>query len=388
MSLRNTHSHRETARSHWAWLLPILALSPLALAAKGCDNTGVVGDNCPAPEDCPTGTAGKGGSDPDPNRTCGGLTGAACADDQYCEYPKDAACGAADQTGLCKPKPEACDLNYSPVCGCDGKTYGNDCAAQMAGVSVARTGECDGGGGEAGATCGGLTGAACEEGLYCNYPVEAKCGAGDQTGTCTPRGAGGCTKELNEVCGCDEVTYGNPCMAAAAGVSIAHQGACNSTVVSCGRVGGCAPDEFCNFPPDSACGVADGPGVCTKLPPKGTACDANYDPVCGCDGKTYGNDCEAFVAGVSIASRGECGTRPVGDCGGLLGTECKDGYFCDYTLELMCGAGDQLGTCRVIPEFCTEHLDPVCGCDGKDYSNSCEANANGTAAAYKGNCKK
>ena len=27
-------------RAHWAWLLPILALSPLAMAAKGCNNSG------------------------------------------------------------------------------------------------------------------------------------------------------------------------------------------------------------------------------------------------------------------------------------------------------------------------------------------------------------
>ncbi|MEM7166935.1 MAG: Kazal-type serine protease inhibitor domain-containing protein [Planctomycetota bacterium] len=275
---------------------------------------------------------------------------ATCTDDSQCatgEYCQNAV-GDCTGSGTCVVVPLVCPAHFDPVCGCDGTTYGNICEAAMFSANVEHLGAC----------LGCTDNSACAAGEYCEKQV-GFCGS---TGNCVTMPTI-CIAIFDPVCGCDGQTYGNACEAAAAGVNVASAGVC-----PCSSNTQCPSGTYCERSTGNCAGI----GLCEPIP---MLCTAIFAPVCGCDGQTYGNACNAAMAGVSLLHVGAC-------AGCTLNTQCAAGEYCSKNPSDCNGSG----SCQIMPMFCPAVFDPVCGCDGQTYGNSCEAAAAGINVDYAGPC--
>ena len=108
-------------------LVPLLSFA-LWLAVSGCSS--FEQPDAPSSEDLAKASEGAPAS-------C--TADADCGERQYCARPAGDCEGGA---GRCTDRSEMCTRDWRPVCGCDGKTYGNACGAASAGRNVDYEGEC------------------------------------------------------------------------------------------------------------------------------------------------------------------------------------------------------------------------------------------------------
>jgi len=162
----------------------------------------------------------------------------------------------------------------------------------------------------------------------------------------------------------------------------------------------CGPHQICQTPV-GGCGHLRS-GRCTNVP---EMCPLMLQPVCGCDGVSYGNGCEAAMARTSVRSAGPCEEAVAPSMGSetggaetsaepaetilcVQGSDCPDGLRCDMSDAASC-APPIRGVCApAAPEHsCRGAYRPECGCNGVTYVNACERQRAGIARNFVGSCE-
>jgi hypothetical protein len=75
------------------------------------------------------------------DEACGGKDAITCNSALWCQKA-EGQCAAPEAPGKCDKAPTFCMRVSRPVCGCNGKTYANDCERQRVKVQLDHVGAC------------------------------------------------------------------------------------------------------------------------------------------------------------------------------------------------------------------------------------------------------
>lgn len=208
-------------------LSALIALLFYGCAAEAPDTEGesesAIEDATPAPDDAEDPDVAQHSDELSVRWFCAGPHALKCGRGYFCDSLGKDQCPDKKHYGICQRRPQFCPKIFKPVCGCNGKTYGNACEARAAGVPVASEGVCKKPT-PTGPFCGGIAGIRCPGGGVCldipNDGCDPNHGGADCGGYCSCPKQGHCAYGYHwdaspKVCGCvKDACPTNPCAAA------------------------------------------------------------------------------------------------------------------------------------------------------------------------------